>query len=171
MPGKSWGVSRVPLTDKQQEYLVYKHTCKANGKCYIGITKQNPEKRWQNGIGYKGTYLWNAIKKYGWNNFTHEILLSGLTKEQACNEEKRLIAHYCTMDKRYGYNICEGGQTGDNLKPMIGAENPKAVSVIRICPITGESVRFNTVAELARLVVEYQKRIKGMCGNMKTPGL
>ena len=36
-----------------REYSVYKHTF-PNGKVYIGITKQNPLKRWRNGTGYKG---------------------------------------------------------------------------------------------------------------------
>lgn len=31
------------------DYVVYKHTA-PNGKCYIGVTRQNPpEKRWKNG--------------------------------------------------------------------------------------------------------------------------
>ena len=37
-----------------------------NNKKYIGITKQTPEKRWENGKGYKhNNYIQNAINKYG----------------------------------------------------------------------------------------------------------
>lgn len=51
-----------------KQYYVYKHTV-PNGKVYIGITKQNPSKRWLNGLGYKhSTYFFNAIVKYGWLN-------------------------------------------------------------------------------------------------------
>ena len=62
-------------------YTVYRHTNKMNGKRYIGITKQKPERRWQNGYGYVGTYFGNAISKYGWDAFEHEILFEGFTKE------------------------------------------------------------------------------------------
>lgn len=45
-------------------YSVYMHTT-PNNKKYIGITKQKPVKRWQNGGGYKNQPLmWKAIKKY-----------------------------------------------------------------------------------------------------------
>ncbi len=69
------------------EYCVYKHTS-PNGKVYIGITRQNPIKRWMNGKGYAhNTHFYNAILKYGWSNFRHEILFTGLTREDACQKE------------------------------------------------------------------------------------
>lgn len=90
-------------------YTVYKHTA-PNGKVYIGITKQKPEKRWNNGNGYKqNKHLYSAIQKYTWENFKHEIVENGLTKEQACDLEIELIAEYHATDRRYGYNISIGG--------------------------------------------------------------
>ena len=63
-------------------YCVYKHTNKINGKVYIGQS-MNPKDRWsRQGHQYKGcTYFYNAIQKYGWNNFIHEILIDNLTQE------------------------------------------------------------------------------------------
>ena len=80
-------------------YIVYKHTSPSN-KVYIGITSQTPERRWRkDGKGYKThIYFWNAIKKYGWNNFKHEVLFSGLTKEEAEQKEIELIAYYKSND-------------------------------------------------------------------------
>lgn len=90
-------------------YCVYKHTC-PNGKVYIGITMQNPLHRWNGGRGYAGTYFHNAILKYGWDNIRHEILLDGLTKEEACESEVALIAKHKSNDRRFGYNRSAGGE-------------------------------------------------------------
>lgn len=81
-------------------------------KRYIGITSQDPQKRWKSdGSGYKEqSYFWNAIKKYGWDNFQHKILLQNETFEYACKVEKCLIKHYKTYDSRYGYNLTLGGE-------------------------------------------------------------
>lgn len=37
--------------EKKLKWCVYIHTS-PSGKKYIGITSQNPQKRWQNGKGY-----------------------------------------------------------------------------------------------------------------------
>lgn len=87
------------------------HTNLINDKKYIGITQQQPAKRWQNGYGYiKCPLFYNAIKKYGWNNFKHEILFCNLTKKDACNKEIELITYYKTNYREYGYNISNGGE-------------------------------------------------------------
>lgn len=91
-------------------HIVYKHTNKINGKIYIGQTC-NLRERWRgNGKNYFGSIkFFNAIKKYGWDSFEHEILYSGLSKEEANTIERRLIAEYDTINN--GYNICFGGHT------------------------------------------------------------
>lgn len=93
-------------------YTVYKHTA-PNGKVYIGITGQKPEKRWQNGNHYKGNpHFYRAILKYGWDNIQHDILETGLTKEQACAKEIELIAYYDSTNSDKGYNQSTGGEYG-----------------------------------------------------------
>lgn len=69
----------------EDKYCVYKHTA-PNRKVYIGITRQRPEKRWVNGKGYlSNNYFTNAIKKYGWDKFKHEVLIDGIKrKAQNC---------------------------------------------------------------------------------------
>lgn len=91
-------------------YTVYKHTNKINGKVYIGITSQSVERRWQKGAGYTGQVFGNAIKKYGWDGFTHEIIATGLSKQEACDIEKKLISKYKSNNHINGYNVAEGGQ-------------------------------------------------------------
>lgn len=92
------------------DYCVYKHTF-PNGKVYIGITSKKPEKRWRkDGKGYTGQkHVYNAIKKYGWDNIKHEILFKDLTKEAAEKKEVELIAKYKSNQKQFGYNHAEGG--------------------------------------------------------------
>lgn len=91
-------------------YTVYKHTA-PNGKVYIGITQQEDlNRRWQNGNGYRSQVKFaRAIQKYGWNNFTHEILYAGKTKAEAEALEVQLIAEHRATDPRHGYNVDHGG--------------------------------------------------------------
>lgn len=92
-------------------YLVYVHRNKINGKRYVGITSGNPIRRWNNGFGYfRNKHFSDAIKKYGWDNFEHIIVLSGLSKDKACEEEQRLIKEFETQDKNKGYNLTSGGE-------------------------------------------------------------
>ena len=92
-------------------YTVYQHKNKINGKIYIGITSQKPEDRWgSQGCNYKSSpHFYSAIQKYGWNNFEHNILFTGLTKEQACLKEQELIKEYDLMNREFDYNSTSGG--------------------------------------------------------------
>ena len=90
-------------------YYVYKHTS-PTGKIYIGITQQHPTKRWGGGANYDyNTHFYNAIKKYGWDSFTHEVLFEGLSREEALEKEKELIQQYDSSNRNKGYNISPGG--------------------------------------------------------------
>lgn len=122
---------------KNKEYTVYRHVA-PNNKIYVGVTCLPPHQRWQNGRGYKtNQYFSHAIKKYGWDNFKHEILFTNLTPQQASRIEKILIACWRCNDSRYGYNIESGGisnyQISDTTRrkmslahknKMTGKDNP-----------------------------------------------
>lgn len=99
-------------------YTLYKHTF-PNGKVYIGITSQDPEKRWAKGKGYlrlnkSGEPLqkamYNAIQKYGWENVIHDIILTTESKAEIEKLEREYITViYHSDDPKFGYNIDLGG--------------------------------------------------------------
>ena len=91
-------------------FTVYMHKT-PSGKVYIGITSKDDvgERFGPNGLMYRNQVFGKAIKKYGWNNIEHIIVKSGLTEEEAKQEEIRLIAEYNSTDSRFGYNVSLGG--------------------------------------------------------------
>lgn len=92
-------------------FSVYIHTNIINNKKYVGITSRNPKYRWYNGKGYNhNEYFTNAINKYGWDNFRHDILYTNLTEQEACLKEQELIALYKSNQHNYGYNLESGGR-------------------------------------------------------------
>lgn len=99
--------SSIDWNDRKGNWIVYQHIS-PNGKSYIGITQQDPLKRWKNGNGYyKQKKFYNAIKKYGWENFQHNILKENICEEAASYWEKYYIKEF---DSYYnGYNATEGG--------------------------------------------------------------
>lgn len=91
-------------------YKVYEHVF-PNGKKYIGITCRSLKERFKNGRGYcHNSHMTNAIKKYGWENVEHNIIASGLSKEDAENMEIELIKKYDLTNRLKGYNIELGGK-------------------------------------------------------------
>lgn len=94
------------------EYKIYAHVNKINGKIYIGQTKQSLKERWgSDGRRYKGQVFYNAIQKYGWDNFEHLLILDNLNQMQANYYEKFFIEKYNTTNKNFGYNVTNGGNS------------------------------------------------------------
>lgn len=95
-------------------YTVYLHTF-PNGKYYVGITCQEVNRRWRDGKGYEGQPVFDAILKYGWDNIKHDILYTGLSKEDAEQKEIELIKQYNSLSHDNGYNVETGGMTIGHL--------------------------------------------------------
>ena len=108
---------------EERNWSVYAHTNLINGKMYIGLSGINPEDRWAKGYTHCVKF-YHAIKKYGWDNFDHVILVDHLTKEEACEIEINLIHDQMTQDDRYGYNIEPGGSA-----PVMSEETKKKISL------------------------------------------
>lgn len=94
-------------------WLIYKHTS-PSGKSYIGQTIHTMDYRWKRHV--KGalnahiiTKFVRAIRKYGPENFTHEILEENISTQELANErEQYWIAHFNTFLGE-GYNETSGG--------------------------------------------------------------
>lgn len=92
----------------ENNYTVYAHRF-PDGMCYIGITKQRVEDRWQkNGVGYKGQPVYGAIELFGWENIEHIIIASGLDAEKAGELQKEWISQ---LDNKC-WNVSKGGNYG-----------------------------------------------------------
>lgn len=103
----------------EKKWKVYVHANKVNGKRYVGITsRENVNHRWRNGRGYnENPHFRDAIKKYGWDCFDHEVIYTDLTEHEAKEIEKRLIAEWCTQDRMFGYNMTSGGDGTPDYHP------------------------------------------------------
>lgn len=92
---------------------IYRVTNTVNGKVYIGQTSQIPKRRWTthiyDAINGSDLYFHRAIRKYGEDAFQFEVLLAGLTREEANLKECELIAEYGALDRDKGYNATFGG--------------------------------------------------------------
>lgn len=118
---------------EDRRYTVYMHIF-PNEKKYIGITRQDPKKRWKNGKRYANSnYIKNAINKYGWDNVDHIILFTQLDRIEAERKEIELISFYQSNNIKFGYNIANGGRTVGNVsnrtkqilsQQRMGSKNP-----------------------------------------------
>lgn len=98
------------------KYCVYVHVNKENNKKYVGITSNSVKRRWANGAGYANCRLFNrAIQKYGWDKFEHQVVATGLSKEDAMIEERRLISKFKSNQAEFGYNLTTGGEVNKKI--------------------------------------------------------
>lgn len=94
---------------------IYKIINHVNQKLYIGKTI-NPDERWKRHLcqarnGFE-KHLYNAIRKYGENQFSMEII-EWTEDDKANSREIYWIAYYDTTDKEKGYNKTTGGEGGN----------------------------------------------------------
>ena len=150
-------------------YCVYMHTS-PSGKRYIGITGTSTDKRWRDGKGYnKQPYFYRAINKYGWDNMTHEILFSNLSREEACRLEMICIKLFRSNELEFGYNLSVGGDfstLGIKKTPkQIQAQSEQRKEYYRNHPEMRENMskiskeRFKNNPELRKHMSDVVKRI------------
>ena len=89
---------------------VYKITNTLNNKSYIGISIHEPEKhRIKDHLSGRGNrIIARAVKKYGKDAFTYEVLEANVFDEFLPELEVAYIAHFNTVAP-HGYNLDSGG--------------------------------------------------------------
>ena len=109
-------------------YYAYLITNNVNQKVYVGITI-NPTERWQRhqsnarneaSIKGKGTYLYNAMRKHGIENFTFEVVKEFVKELDCCTYEVNTI-NFFRQEDISNYNLHDGGTLGHAMSP----EHPK----------------------------------------------
>lgn len=92
--------------------FIYITTNHINNKKYIGQRFYDENGRWKNYLG-SGLHIKRAIKKYGKENFSKEILQECNSKEELDKAEIYWIDKYNAVESDNFYNIASGGQGGD----------------------------------------------------------
>ena len=110
-------------------YTIYKITNKINGKFYIG---KHQTINLNDGYMGSGNLIKAAIKKYGKENFTKEILFIFNTEDEMNSMEKTLV----TIGED-SYNLCYGGKGG------FGHINDGSIKHIERCKSAYEKVKNN----------------------------
>lgn len=96
----------------KNKWIVYVHINKQNQKKYFGMTcRELSARSGYNGEKYKTSpCFYDAILKYGWDEFEHYILHDNLTEEEAETYEQYYIDIYDAYNRAFGYNITRGGR-------------------------------------------------------------
>lgn len=141
---------------------IYMITNIVNGKVYIGQS-QHIELRWQQhrnrpfNSSYKeyDSYFYRAIRKYGLENFTFEVL-------EECNldelDEKEIfwIKKRNSTNPNYGYNLTDGGTTAVTFSKITKNEVQEIKKLIKDTTLSyGEiSRQFNVSERAIRMINE-----------------
>lgn len=96
-------------------HTIYKLTCESTGKGYVGYSSDVAFRWVQHQKIAENTdderYLYNSIRKYGWENFTKEVLYESWDGEHCLNVmEPHFIAEHKTFWKDGGLNMTRGGE-------------------------------------------------------------
>ena len=139
-----------------ETYCVYVHINTINEKMYIGQTihGNNPNRRWDNGNGYKHSpHFYAAIQKYGWDAFQHEIIASNLTLDEANTFESLLISKFDTTNPSKGYNVLPGGD--NTTLPDVVKDKIRIKAIERFQDKTNHPL-YGRVGELAPMYGKHQ---------------
>ena len=151
--------------------FIYKITNHVNGKVYIGQSVRPVEERWNRHktdaiSGRLDTHFARAIRKYGVDNFSIEVIDTAKTQAELTLKEHYWIGYYNAVNT--GYNEtdamfkCGGNtyfsKTAEEVEVIkekiritkLGEKNPNSVKVKCRNSITGEEHHFNSAIDMQK---------------------
>ena len=126
---------------------IYIITNKANGKQYVGMTK-NIKRRWSEHMAVDGSApaLHSAIQKYGIESFVFSHICEAFDFESACDIERMLIKQHNTKSP-CGYNLTDGGD-GVVGRPMTDKDKEirrkASLAFVQSLSVEERSIKFGT---------------------------
>ena len=146
-------------------HFLYKIINTQNNKIYIGQSV-SPNARWSQHKFYAkcdepNQYIGRAIKKYGVENFTFEIIDFAMDRWQAGCLEKCIIEKYNSRNPSIGYNVAPGGDIPWNLGRKFSEETIKKMSETAKKRIVSEEekIRLRTLTVGLKMSDEAKKKI------------
>lgn len=151
-------------------YYIYRIRNKVNGKTYIG---QHKYKKLNDNYMGSGKLIIKAIKKYGIENFTKEILEFNIPNIDLANDWEQMYILFERAKGKAEYNIANGG----NGKGTVSEETKRKLSEInkgRNHPNYGKHLSEETKkkiseAEKGKYISEEQKRHHSEVMKGRTP--
>lgn len=144
---------------------IYKTTNLINGKIYVGQHKAHTFTDTYKG---SGKYLHHAIKYYGIENFSVELLENAHSKTELNLLEIKWIERLNSRDRSIGYNFTAGGTGGDTFSNQTD-ENKKIIKDRRSKSLQGhitsdETKKKISLSEKGKYVSdETRKKISEKC--------
>lgn len=136
---------------QQRTGVIYKITNLINDKCYVGQTidlKERIRKHKKN----KKSVLGQAIQKYGWENFSVEVLESNIPRDMLDEREIFYIAENDCIAPN-GYNLTAGG----NSRKVLSEEARKKISIATRATMTPEICAFLSAINKGKTLSEEHK--------------
>lgn len=153
-------------------YTIYKVTNQVNGKSYIGYSsdwKSRKRMHKHNANTKKQNYIFhNAIRKYGFESFSWEILYQSKDKNHTLEEMEDLFINEYNTASPNGYNM-KGGGVGGNLS----SDSRRKISESRTgMKFTKEHLKNLSISHTGKKHSEEQKikisqSLKGKIKNLK----
>ncbi len=129
------------------KWTIYCHIHIESGRRYIGLTKYSMMHRWNQHCAQAKTskggrwHFPNAIRKYGKEAFSHKVLETCLSLEEANMAEDAWIESFSTRDPEFGFNLSKGGGS----QPHLLRKNPWEDSEYRKRCTEAAKVTFNRI--------------------------
>ena len=152
---------------------IYKYTSPSN-KVYIGQTCKptQAQRAGFQGSQYRGCpAFWNAIQKYGWDNFTYEVLEIVENRTAANEREQYYIVFYQSNNPLYGYNINAGGYDSSNFEYLQRLQDIKTMwdqgATVKEIKDKYKLLQQTLAYELTQLGINGKERIKRSAGQYR----